>query len=181
MTAAAILKLLMRRYSADWFCVPECKFGPTYSRDVTAGRRMDLWAMRRRWSGLHTLAVEIKVSRADFLRDQKWQLYAAHVAQFYFCAPAGMIKPTELQPGVGLLEVFKTGTGIREKVAAKFPPRMVEALIQPMRHALMSRVKLQRAEVQCCQCGGCVIGPMCGRCRRKLEEIHAAARVAEGQ
>lgn len=50
---------------------------------------------------------EVKVSRADFLADlakpQKRQAYADLAEAVYFCAPQGLVEPSEVPKGVGLL------------------------------------------------------------------------------
>jgi hypothetical protein len=62
------------------------------------------------WRAPHrTTLVEVKVSRSDFLADRKKlarRLPGAAVGLFrYYMAPPGLIKPTELKNGWGLLEV----------------------------------------------------------------------------
>jgi hypothetical protein len=47
---------------------------------------------------------EVKSSRADFVKDQKWQSYLRYFNFFYFVAPPGVIKPQELPREVHLLE-----------------------------------------------------------------------------
>jgi len=47
---------------------------------------------------------EVKSSRADFLRDGKWERYLRFATHFAFVAPAGAIFRWELPREVGLLE-----------------------------------------------------------------------------
>lgn len=47
---------------------------------------------------------EVKSSRADFLRDAKWERYLSFCTHFAFVAPAGAIQRWELEPQVGLIE-----------------------------------------------------------------------------
>ncbi|HEY0797748.1 MAG TPA: MmcB family DNA repair protein [Candidatus Baltobacteraceae bacterium] len=47
---------------------------------------------------------EIKSSRADFLRDDKWERYLPFCTHFAFVAPAGMIARWELNREIGLIE-----------------------------------------------------------------------------
>lgn len=47
---------------------------------------------------------EIKVSRSDFLKDDKWQTYLRYFNRFFFVTPPGLIKPDELPPEIYLLE-----------------------------------------------------------------------------
>ncbi|WP_208112793.1 MmcB family DNA repair protein [Aureibacillus halotolerans] len=39
---------------------------------------------------------EIKVSRSDFLRDDKWPAYKNQCHRFFFVCPKDLIKPEEL-------------------------------------------------------------------------------------
>jgi len=48
---------------------------------------------------------EVKISRSDFLSDRKWPNYLPYVNYFYFATPPGLIKPEELPPEIGLLEI----------------------------------------------------------------------------
>lgn len=60
-------------------------------------------------SGGESVVVECKVSRADFLADQKKRFRRTPElgmgSKRFYCAPAGLIKPEELPAGWGLLEV----------------------------------------------------------------------------
>lgn len=48
---------------------------------------------------------EIKSCRSDFTSDKKWRNYLGRTDRFFFVAPIGVIKPSELEDGVGLIEV----------------------------------------------------------------------------
>lgn len=70
------------------------------------------WRDRRRIDALVAVggtltAIEIKVSRQDFLRetDEKRAPWRALTHRFLYVAPAGIIKPEEVPKGCGLLEV----------------------------------------------------------------------------
>lgn len=87
-----------------------------------AVRSIDCFAMNT-WpsKGLRRVAVEIKVSRGDFFREldnpAKREHFEAIAHEFYFAAPSGLIKPSELPEGIGLLEA--TEKTLRQKVRAK--------------------------------------------------------------
>lgn len=66
-------------------------------------RRLDLFYFNR-WNR-ETRGYEIKVSRADFLADKKWREYLKYCSKFYFVAPQGIIRPDELPPEIGLIEI----------------------------------------------------------------------------
>lgn len=95
-------------------------------------RRIDFLLMRisRSSKPLHErIALEVKVSRADFKRDtdEKRAAWFAVADRFAYVTPIGMITPDELPAGCGLLEynpkaVFGSDT-LRWKVNA---PRKAE-------------------------------------------------------
>lgn len=49
---------------------------------------------------------EVKLTRADFLADKKWERYLPYCNYFSFVAPRGIIKKEELPEKIGLIEVF---------------------------------------------------------------------------
>lgn len=52
---------------------------------------------------------EIKVSRSDFLRDEKWQSYTEFCSSLTLVCPDGLIARDEVQPPFGLLYVMPYG------------------------------------------------------------------------
>lgn len=138
MTAAQLLGLLAEKHASDIF-VPECKDGPTLG---TTHFRMDAWAMTRSWSNDRTIGYEIKVSRSDFTRDDKWHGYLDCCNEFYFVCPQGLIKPDELPAEAGILWASKTGTRLFMKKRA---PRREVSIPEPVwRYILMSRAIIQK-------------------------------------
>jgi hypothetical protein len=95
-----IKELLFARHRED-ICVGECKTGASWT-----GPRVgiiDFWAMKKSWQSPAIYGYEIKVSRNDFVRDDKWKQYMDYCNLFYFVAPQGIIEPGELPDGVGLV------------------------------------------------------------------------------
>jgi hypothetical protein len=107
-TANHIKALLAHKHRKDVFAT-EVNLGSAWANC----RRMDAWAMKRTWAPITTIGYEIKVSRADFLRDDKWPEYLDHCGEFYFVCPHGMISTSEIPPGVGLIVTTKAGDGLR--------------------------------------------------------------------
>jgi len=135
-TASDVLKALKLRHTKDVF-VSECNLG-----SANAGcRRMDAWAMPRSWSPFKTIGYEIKVSRSDFLNDDKWHEYMPFVHEFWFACPWKLISPDELPKGVGLLWMNNGGTMVRKKKAARFTPTD-EKMSKAMAYVLMSRCQI---------------------------------------
>lgn len=131
-----MIDLLSERHAKDVF-VPECKMGSTWG---SGGTRLDAWALKKTWSPVTAIGYEIKESRGDFLRDEKWPAYLPMCHQFYFVSPHGMIQPEELPENVGLLWSTKTRTRLYTK--RKAPRREVELPTELMAYVLMSRVRI---------------------------------------
>lgn len=78
-------------------------------------RRCDLWTISANSSaGFKARAYEVKISRADFRRDNAIKQREARLFsdQFFYVTPAGLIKPEEVPDWAGLIEYsdgkFKT-------------------------------------------------------------------------
>lgn len=128
-----LLEMLAARH-ADAVFVPECKLGEAGSR------RLDAWVLLKTWSPMTTVGYEIKVSRADFVRDAKWTAYLPVCHQLYFVSPRHLIEPSELPQDVGLL--WTAGSRLQ---TAKLAPRRTpdpEALSRLMVYVLMSRTRV---------------------------------------
>lgn len=135
MTADQIVKLLAEKHQKDVF-VSECKDGSSWGNHL----RMDAWAMARSWVHPCMYGYEVKVSRADFLGDNKWPGYLPLCNLFSFVAPRGIIQPSELSEGVGLLEVASTGTMLR--TIRKSTYREIEPPSDLLKYILMCRAKV---------------------------------------
>lgn len=140
MTAKEIMRLLREKHKEDLF-VPECKNGPTQTRSHF---RMDAWVMRKSWSDPCVTAYEVKVTRADFLGDNKWKKYLDCCNVFAFVCPKGIIKPEELPQDVGLFYVASTGNRIMVQRKPVF--RDVEIPESVWRYILMCRTAIVSEE-----------------------------------
>lgn len=136
MNAKTIVHLLADKHSKDVF-VPECKDGPTQGGPHM---RLDAWAMRRSWVNPCAFGYEIKVSRQDFVGDDKWMAYLNLCNQFYFISPSGIIQPNEIPKDAGLLVVSKTGSRLFTK--KKAPYRDVALPAELYQYVLMARCKI---------------------------------------
>ena len=103
-----ILEALKRKCTSWHRCnvlFPELRLGSGYS-DI-AQRRIDLFMISAE-KGNYTTAFEIKVSRADFLKDIKNNLKQRgarlYSSNFYYVAPKGMLEPDEIPMWAGLIE-----------------------------------------------------------------------------
>jgi hypothetical protein len=130
-TARDIGDLLRQKHTGDVF-IDECKDGPTQG---VSHVRLDAWAMKRSWSNPCYYGYEIKVSRSDFLGDEKWHEYLPLCNKFSFVAPKGVIEPGEIPECAGLIQVASTGTRLFTK--KKAPHREIEQPVPLLLYALM--------------------------------------------
>ena len=137
MTSRDVLSLLKRKHVADLF-VPECKSGPTLG---TTHVRLDAWVMPRSWQHRRCTGYEIKVSRSDFLGDNKMREYLSLCNSFYVVAPAGVVlDPSELIPEAGLLQVSSGGNRLitKKKASCREIPDPVDLYL----YVLISRTRV---------------------------------------
>lgn len=140
MTARDVEGVLWRHYTGrGWIALPEVTYGHTGSgTQRSAGlRRIDMLLLRRPRNvdpnaPVERAAVEIKVDRADFLTDiadrskqQPWRDLCHH---HYYAAPTGVIDPSEVPVGSGLL-LIDTAGGVTTVTTALRAPR--HALASP--------------------------------------------------
>lgn len=137
MQSSEIIELLRQRHAGD-SAYSEVKTGSTTMARKGELRKLDFWAMLPTWSPPTAIGYEIKVSRSDFLKDNKWPEYLNYCNQFYFVAPNGLIKPDEIPPEVGLMTVTTNRTGLLTK--KKAPHRDVVIPESLWRYILMSKV-----------------------------------------
>jgi hypothetical protein len=138
MTSFDIVRLLEARHYKDIF-VPECKNGPTW---YGSHLRFDALAMNRSWANARVIIYEIKVSRSDFLADQKWTIYLEYCDEFYFVCPFAMIDPSEVGADAGLLWASKTGTKLFIKKKASPRIHQMTEWESMFRYILMSRARI---------------------------------------
>ena len=138
MRADELLDALGERHAKDVF-VAECKNGPT---QTGSHRRLDAWVMLKTWSPVTTIGYEIKVSRADWRRDEKVGEYAGLVHLLYVVAPKDVVPRDEVPPGVGLLE--PVGTQKRLVTRVKAQRREIEMPVSLLVYVLMCRAEIVR-------------------------------------
>lgn len=138
MHADHIEKLLAQRHSEDIF-VPQCKNGSTHYNSRL--RILDAWVMAKSWVHPKYTAYEIKVSRQDFLRDDKWREALPLCNEFYWVAPKGIIDPAEVAPECGLMIAPKNGNRLLTKKKAVY--REIEAPLKLLHYVLMCRTNIK--------------------------------------
>jgi hypothetical protein len=135
MAANQIIELLASRHWQDIF-VSECKNGSSDGGHL----RLDGWAMKKSWVHPLTIGYEVKVSRSDFVGDEKWRGYLQYCNEFYFVCPSGLIRPDELPDDTGLLWVAKTGTRLFRKKKPVY--RTKTNLLDIYKYVLMCRTRI---------------------------------------
>lgn len=135
-TYRQVIALLGKRHNKDVF-VPECKDGASHGR---IHRRLDAWAMRRSWSHPCLYGYEIKMTRRDFLSDEKYHHYLPLCNVFSFVCPKGVINVEEIPPEAGLSFIASTGTRLYTKKKAPF--RSIEHPRNLFIYLLMARTQV---------------------------------------
>ena len=141
-TSWEISKALALSHDKDFF-LTEVKNGSTYFPPAQGLLKFDGFAMTRSWAHPCIKIYEIKVSRSDFLRDNKWNLYKQYCNELYFVVPKGLIEKTELPEDVGLIYYNRDGT--RQLVTKqKAVWRKIEDPIEVYKYIIYSRLDQDR-------------------------------------
>lgn len=113
-----VFQLLANRYAgSDWALIPQVPDGTGSAKSRTADAiAMSLWPSR----GLELHGFEIKVSRADWLKElngsgAKSDAIGRFCDRWWIVATHGIVKLEELPKGWGWMEVTKNGAGIKIK------------------------------------------------------------------
>ena len=130
------LDLLAAKHSSDVF-VEHCTAGSRRAR------RLDAWALRPSWTPITMIGYEIKCSRHDFLRDNKWQEYLSYCNQLYFVSPPDIIRQDELPSDVGLMHLSADENGLR--TIRKAVHRKIEPPTRLLCSVLMNRAEIRGA------------------------------------
>jgi hypothetical protein len=133
--SSTIEKALARRHEGDFF-LTEVKTGSTYFG--TDKFRLDAVAFKKSWAHPRITGYEVKVSRSDFLRDEKFTSYLPYVHELYIATPAGLVKREELPQEIGLIWYDKE----KDKLTVKKrpPPRQIEINAQMLLYIIYSRL-----------------------------------------
>lgn len=83
------------------FFLTEVKNGPTHT--ATELYIMDALAIKKSWANPMITGYEVKVSRNDFLQDEKWMAYKNYCHRLDFVVPTGLITPDEIPEDIGLI------------------------------------------------------------------------------
>lgn len=140
-TSTEIKRALAEYHPKDYF-LTECKTCSTYFPDPQGMLKFDGLAMKRSYTAPCITGYEIKVSRSDFLGDNKWHLYLQYCNEFYFVVPVGLIAKDEIPEDVGLIYYYpETGKLLKKRKAVY---RKIEEPIGIYKYIIYSRLDQDR-------------------------------------
>lgn len=166
--------------------------GTAYGDPAGKPRRIDLLLIRKprkpELGDLELLAVEVKVSRADFLSDVRnphkqaaWRNLAHRHA---FAAPAGLIAPGEVPDGSGLIEVRREALVEHDYKRVKWAVRAPYGELPPAWPSWLTWTIINRASWSEARVKG-LLGRQAGddsdpdAMRAEIERLSVAVRKAE--
>jgi hypothetical protein len=137
--ADEIKRALAKRHTDDLF-LTEVKTGQTWGNNELL--KFDALAVKKSWAKPRFTGYEVKVSRSDFLNDQKWPGYLQYCHCFSFVCPKGLIQPEELADEVGLIWYYPDTGALVTKHPAKY--RLIKISADLLYYILLSRIESDR-------------------------------------
>ena len=125
------------------YFITECKTCSTYFPDPQGLLKFDGLAITKSYTKPNIIGYEIKVSRNDFLQDNKWHLYLQYCNEFYFVVPKGLVKKEELPDHVGLIYFNPDTKGLRTVKKALY--RQIEEPVGVYKYIIFSRLEEDRS------------------------------------
>lgn len=148
-TARDVVRALYRHFTPRWAVLTELTV-PDPS-DTAYYRRIDVLL----WSPKERIAVEVKVSRADFLDDirrpEKQEPWRAITHRHAYAVPSGLVRPEEVPPQSGLITVDFTNAVAAvgwTKLIRRDPDWQPADLPARLHHTLMIRLAEAEATVK---------------------------------
>lgn len=142
MTEAKVTELLQQKHAGD-IAIPQCKTGSSWTGPAGSTGVIDVWACPYSFTR-PVIAYEIKVSRADFLRDlrdEKWRQYLPFCDRFYFVTPWGMVERAEVPAPAGLYYVSRDQRVVQRRRAGTAHATGEPIPSSIFRYALLWRVE----------------------------------------
>lgn len=137
-TSYEIKAALSKKHGSREFFITECKNGPT----GTGLLQFDGLAIYKSWAHPRIVGYEVKVSRSDFLQDNKFYLYLPYVHELYFVVPTGLIDRNELPTEIGLMYYNPATQAITTKKKAIH--RNIEINAEILLYIIMNRIDSDR-------------------------------------
>ncbi len=138
-TAADINKALALRHSKEFF-ITECKNGQTWYGNQLY--KFDAVAIYKSWAHPKIIGYEVKVSRGDYMGDNKFIGYMQYFHEFYLVTPTELIDRLEVPTDAGLIYFNpKTGSLTTKKKAIY---RSIEVSADMLMYIIMNRLDEER-------------------------------------
>ncbi len=137
--ADQITHALRKRHKRDIF-LTEVKTDSTW---VGSHQRLDAVSIKPSWTQPCITGYEVKVSRSDFMADEKYVGYLPLCHRFYFACPSGLIKPEELHDSIGLIWYKAETGGLTTRKKALYRP-MDELPARLLYYIVLSRTDEER-------------------------------------
>jgi hypothetical protein len=134
-TAADIEIALARKHKDDYF-LTEVKSGS--STMGTGNRILDAVALRRSYVNPYITGYEVKVTRSDYQRDNKFYTYLPLVHALYIVTPTGLIQREEAPTDIGLIWYDQLTKHLTTK--KRPPPRNIEISRDMLLYIIYSRL-----------------------------------------
>jgi hypothetical protein len=129
---------LAKKHGNREFFITECKNGPS----GTGMLKFDGLAIYKSWAHPLIVGYEIKVSRSDFMRDNKFFGYLPYCHELYFVVPTGLIDRMELPNDIGLMYFNPKTQGLTTKKKAIY--RNIEINPDLLLYVIMNRLNSER-------------------------------------
>ena len=114
----------------------------------TKGYILDGFAISQAYRNMKTIGYEVKVSRSDFLRDDKWQNYLPVCNTFYFVSPPDVIHKDDLPEGIGLYHCIDDRIVIVKKARRREFDK--DDLFEVLQYIALSRGLSERKKIGSC-------------------------------
>ncbi len=136
------IKMALAEYQPKDFFISECKTDSTYFAGPQGLLIFDGLAVTRSYTSPCITGYEIKVSRSDFQRDNKYHLYLQYCNEFYFVVPAGLLKKEEIPDDMGLIYYYPETGKLMKKKRALY--RKIEEPVGVYKYIIYSRLEPDR-------------------------------------
>ena len=138
------IKLALKEFHSNKpsYFITECKTCSTYFPDPQGLLKFDGLAITKSYTKPKIIGYEIKVSRSDFLQDNKWHLYLQYCNEFFFVVPKGLIKKDELPENVGLIYYNPDSSTLRTVKKSLY--RQIDEPVGVYKYIIFSRLDEDR-------------------------------------
>jgi len=138
-SAFDVKKALANKHQKDFF-LTEVKSGSAWNG--TDNRILDAVAMKKSYAKPLITGYEVKVTRSDFLQDNKFYTYLPLCHELYIVTPSKLVQREELPVEIGLIWYDPETKTLKTK--KKPPPRNIEISVDMLQYIIYSRLDSDR-------------------------------------